>query len=57
VLISKPDLHAQASRDILVAYKLVEGRGAAEPGFAQAMRVVAAELITALELASGQHCC
>ena len=47
----------QATSDILAAYRLAEMHAAAAPDFAVAVRAAAAELITALELVSGQGLC
>lgn len=47
----------QVTSDILAAYKLAEVHAAAAPDFAAAMRAAAAELITALEVVSGQGLC
>lgn len=56
VLLSSLDTR-QATSDILVAYKLAEVHAAAAPDFAAAVRAAAAELITALEIVSGQGLC
>ena len=47
----------QATSDILAAYKLAEVHAAVAPDFAAAVRAAAAELITALEVVSGQGLC
>lgn len=46
----------QATRDTLDAYKLATCSGDAVSDFAEAVHAAVAELITALEVVSGQRC-